>query len=82
MGEPGYRMAADAAIALGDVRPGGVLSQPEKDTLGTLVCASGQHNFVTFTERRNGRYGAQHVRVPPLFDRFIKEPERQAKPPA
>jgi hypothetical protein len=46
MGEPFHRMAADAAIAFRDVRPLDILSEVEKNALGTLVGASRQHDFV------------------------------------
>jgi hypothetical protein len=43
-------VAADAAIALRDIRPVDVLSQMKKDAKGALVGAFGQHHFVTLTE--------------------------------
>jgi hypothetical protein len=58
MGEPCQGMTADAAIALRNVRPVGVLSQPEKNTRGALVWAMGQHDFVTFAEYRTSRSSA------------------------
>ena len=50
MGQPYHRVAADVAIALRDVRPVDVLFQPEKNAQSALVCALGQHDFVTFAE--------------------------------
>ena len=66
MGEPRHRVAADAAVALRDVRPVDVLSQPEKNTRSALVCAFGQHDFVSLAECRNSRMWAYHVRVTPF----------------
>src|ERR1017187_79313 len=79
MGEPCHRMAADAAIALGDIRPVDVLFQPEKDTRSALVCALGQHDLVTFAECRTNRSGAQHVRLPPSFGGSSTAPELWSK---
>jgi hypothetical protein len=50
MREPFDRVTPDAAIALRDVRPFDVRSEVEKNTLGTLVGASRQHDFVAFAE--------------------------------
>jgi hypothetical protein len=54
MGEPSHRVAADAAVALGDVGPSGVFPQMKKNTLGALVCAKGQNHWVAFAELRAG----------------------------
>ena len=51
MGEPCYRVTPNVAIALRDVRPVNVTSQPEKNTKGALVCARGQYHFLTLAER-------------------------------
>jgi hypothetical protein len=40
MREPFHRVTADAAVAFRDVRPLDILSEVEKNTLGTLVCRS------------------------------------------
>jgi hypothetical protein len=50
MGEPFHRVTPDAAIALRDIRPLDILSEVQKNALGTLVGARGQHNFVAFVE--------------------------------
>jgi len=50
MGEPGDGVAADAAIALGNVRPVDVLSQPEEHTWSFLVCAPGRRHLFTLAE--------------------------------
>jgi len=61
MGEPGHRVAANGAIALVDIRPIGVVLQPEKYTMRTLVCAFDQHDFVAFTVSGRGRSNVSHV---------------------
>src|SRR5450755_2715501 len=61
MSQPGHRVRADAAIALRNIRPGSVIiSQPEKNALGALVCAQGKHDFVTFAEFRNNALCTYH----------------------
>jgi hypothetical protein len=67
MGQPNDRVAADGAIALRDVCPVHVLPQPEKNAQRALVCAIGQHDFVTFAKCRTSRSSARHVRAPPSF---------------
>src|SRR5947209_9769027 len=67
MGQPYHRAAAYSAVALPDVRPVGVLLHVEKNAQSTLIRALGQHDFVTFAERRTSRLCAHHVRVPPLL---------------
>jgi hypothetical protein len=50
MREPFHGMTPDAAIALCDIRPLGILSEVQKNTAGTLVGASRQHDFVACAE--------------------------------
>src|ERR1700722_16485981 len=65
MSQPLHWMATDPTAALRDVGPFGVLSQPKKNTGGTLVCTGGQHDFVAFAELGNSRDGAHHVEISP-----------------
>src|SRR5687768_16002546 len=60
MGEPHHRVAANASIALRDIGPPVVLSQPEKYTLRALVWPPGQHDFITFVKFSTFRFNAHH----------------------
>src|ERR1051326_2168577 len=73
MDKPHYRMAADTAVALGDIGPVGVLFQPEKYTWRALVCTIGKHNLVTFTESGIHKSNAVHVGLGSKL-RFVYKP--------
>jgi hypothetical protein len=70
MSKPFHRVAMDAAIAFLNVRPLGVVPQPEKDTRGALICAGSQHNFVTCPECRIASCGI-HCHFGPLSIRMF-----------
>src|SRR5689334_12537190 len=50
MGQPCHGVAASGGIALRDIGPVDVLSEPNKYTGGSLVGALGQHDLVAFAE--------------------------------
>src|ERR1035437_10405823 len=74
MAQPRHRVAADIAIALRNIRPVGVLSQPEENTQGTLVRAFSQHHFVAFAECRTSRSSARHVSCISFFRHSLPRP--------
>ena len=49
-------MAADASVALSDIRPVDVFSHVEEDANGALVSAFGQDDLIAFAKRRMGRF--------------------------
>src|SRR5512143_2890082 len=64
MAQPRHRMAANATIALRDVRPVAVFLETDKDTQRALISALGQHHLVAFAEcSTNSRSIAHHVRT-------------------
>ena len=64
-GEPCHGIAPNAAIPPGDVRPVGILFQPEKNTNGSLARALGQHNVVALAEFRFNMLSSHTVPVAP-----------------
>src|SRR3954452_2709191 len=67
MSQPYDRVSADLAVALRNVRPVSVASQPDKDARRALIGAMGQHDFVTFAECRRSSLSARHIRLPRWF---------------
>src|ERR1044071_132696 len=70
MAQPSHRVAADGAIALRNVRPVDVFSEPHKNAQSTLVCAVGQHDLISFVEYSANRFLADHVSNILRFARF------------
>jgi hypothetical protein len=63
MCEPCNRMASNIPIALGYIRPIGVVFEPEEYTGSTLICALGQDNRITVAEFRTNKCRADHIRL-------------------
>jgi hypothetical protein len=70
MVQPSHRVATDDAIALRNVRPVDIFSEPDKNAQSALVCAIGQDDFVAFPEYSSNPFLARHVRNFLSFESF------------
>jgi hypothetical protein len=61
MGEPNQGMAADLAVAFGDVRPVSVLFKAEEYAERALVGASDQLHFIAFAKLMDNRFSVRHL---------------------